>query len=195
MSYKQILISSSGKSTLLSLLLRLQSPTHGAIEIDGVNILEIPRTKLHERIICVPQDPILFPGTFRFNLDPSGNVAATESFEDALQAVGLLELVNARGGICAELDTEALSHGEQQLLAFARAVLKKTTLVGSCILVLDEATSGMDDVAEDRVRSLVRDLWKNQTIITIAHRETALQDVDLVLELDQGRMVRFEKGS
>jgi ATP-binding cassette, subfamily C (CFTR/MRP), member 1 len=182
----------SGKSTLLSVLLRLVDPSHGDILIDDIDITRMPRNVLRERLICLPQDCLLFAGTFRFNLDPEGKVLCTANFIDVLNKVGLWELVQKRGGLEGELEPDSLSHGEQQLLTFARALLRKDMLHGKCILILDEATSSMDEVAERRLHELVKQEYEKNTVISVAHRMEALRDVDLVLELQNGEILRLE---
>jgi ATP-binding cassette, subfamily C (CFTR/MRP), member 1 len=156
-----------------------------------MDIAKILRNILRNRLICLPQDPLLFPGTFRFNLNPESNITDTAALTAALTKVGLWELVTNRGGLDGELDPDSLSHGEQQLLAFARAILRKDMLGGKCLLILDEATSSMDDIAERRVRQLVGREFGGNTVVSVAHRLEALRDVDLALELEGGKVLRL----
>jgi ATP-binding cassette subfamily C (CFTR/MRP) protein 1 len=155
-----------------------------------MDITRIPRNDIRDRLICVPQDALLLPGTFRFNLDPESNIIPTASLETVLKKVGLWELVIERGGLNGEVDPNSISHGEQQLLAFARAILRKDMLDGKCILILDEATSSMDEDAQQLVYELVRQEFNENTVISVARRMNALKDVDLVIELEKGTILQ-----
>jgi ATP-binding cassette subfamily C (CFTR/MRP) protein 1 len=185
-----ILTQTSGKSTFLSVLLRLLDPTSGIILIDNIDITTLPRNFVRERIICLPQDPLLMSGTFEFNLNPQSGPINTTDLESALKQVGLFDLVIKRGGLQAEFQPESLSHGEQQLLALARAIVRKRLAAGRCILVLDEATSNLDAATEGVVRDVVRSEFGENTVISVAHRLDTLRDCDLVLVLADGEAVR-----
>jgi len=108
-----MLTHNSGKSTFLSVLLRLLDSTDGTIIIDGIDITTLPRNFVRERLICLPQDPLLMSGTFEFNLNPQKCLVDQEVMESALQKVRLWDLVNKRGGLKTEFQPESLSHGEQ----------------------------------------------------------------------------------
>jgi ATP-binding cassette subfamily C (CFTR/MRP) protein 1 len=109
---------------------------------------------------------------------------------DALNLVGLWTLVHDRGGINAEFEHQSLSHGQQQLLALARAIVRRRLAKGRCILVLDEATSNLDTATETFIQSVIAREFKSNTIIAVAHRLETLLDYDIVIELESGRIVR-----
>jgi ATP-binding cassette, subfamily C (CFTR/MRP), member 1 len=181
----------SGKSTLLSCLLRLIDPTRGSIIIDERNIGDIPKNLVRERLICVPQDALLFVGTFQFNLDPQGHVSDNEVVIDVLKLVGLWSLVESRGGLSGALQPDTLSHGEQQLLAVARAVLRKRAANGRCILILDEATSNIDGATQAVVQKVIDTEFKENTVITVAHRLETIKDCDVVIVLENGEISKI----
>lgn len=180
----------SGKSTFLSILLRLLDPTDGTIAIDGTDITTLPKNFVRERLICLPQDPLLMAGTFEFNLNPQDRPLDKKVMESALRQVRLWDLVFKRGGLKTEFQPESLSHGEQQLLALARAIVRKRLANGRCILVLDEATSNLDSVTEEVVQEVIRKEFRDNTVITVAHRLDTLKYCDLVLVLADGSIVR-----
>jgi ATP-binding cassette, subfamily C (CFTR/MRP), member 1 len=109
----------------------------------------------------------------------------------ALKSVGLWALVERRGGLETDLKPESLSHGEQQLLALARAILRKQIAKGNCILVLDEATSNLDSATEAVVQKVIHEDFRDNTVITVAHRLNTIKDADLVLMLERGEVVQM----
>jgi ATP-binding cassette subfamily C (CFTR/MRP) protein 1 len=175
---------------LLSSFLRLIDPTEGSVIVDGIDISTIERNTVRDRIICLPQDALVFPGSFRFNLDPEDRVTEVGSIEEVLKSVALWPLVEGRGGIEADLKPESMSHGEQQLLALARAILRKRVAKGRCILILDEATSNLDSASEAIVQKVVKEEFKDNTVITVAHRLDTIKDADGVLLLEKGEVVK-----
>ncbi|RDI88468.1 hypothetical protein Vi05172_g1477 [Venturia inaequalis] len=178
----------SGKSTLLSTIMRLIDPTSGTITIDGQDITNIPRNTVRDRLICLPQDALIFPGTFRFNLVPDSRITETSLILSALQRVNLLTLVEQRGGIDAEITPDSLSHGEQQLLALARAILRKDLARGRCILILDEATSNLDGATEGLMKKVIEEEFLGVTVVVVAHRLDSVGDADVVLVLEGGKV-------
>jgi ATP-binding cassette subfamily C (CFTR/MRP) protein 1 len=159
--------------------------------IDGYDICDIPRNTVRNRLICLPQDPLFFPGTFKFNLDPEGRTKSINQIETTLQKAGLWDLVERQGGLDAEMTPDSLSHGEQQLLVLGRAILHKQASSGRCILILDEATSNSDISSEMVVRTLVQEEFKYDTVISVAHRLDILKDMDRVILLDKGKIVKY----
>jgi ATP-binding cassette, subfamily C (CFTR/MRP), member 1 len=172
-------------------LLRLHDPTGGAILIDGIDISTIPRNLVRERLICLPQDALLMSGSFEHNLNPQDILLEDKVMESALQQVCLWDLVTKRGGLKTEFQPESLSHGEQQLLALARAIVRKKLAGGRCILVLDEAMSNLDAASEAVVQEVIRKEFKDNTMITVAHRLDTLKYCDVVLLLAEGKVVKM----
>jgi ATP-binding cassette subfamily C (CFTR/MRP) protein 1 len=189
--YIQADIFSSGKSTLLSSLLRLVDPSDGQIVIDGVDIGKVNKNIVRDRLICLPQDALIFPGTFRFNLDPISRIPEDEKLVEVLKSVRLWDMVEQRGGLLSDLKVDTLSHGEQQLLALARAILRKQAAAGHCILVLDEATSNLDKGTEVLIQEVISKEWKNNTVITVAHRLETVQDSDYIVLLEKGEVIKI----
>lgn len=124
----------SGKSSTLLALLHLIN-SRGAITIDGLDTSRIPRETLRERLTTVPQDPVSFAGNVRLNTDPQGKIS-DESIVEALQAVKLWDVVEAKGGLDAEVNEELFSKGQQQLFSLSRALLNHSRIV-----IMDEASS------------------------------------------------------
>jgi ABC-type multidrug transport system fused ATPase/permease subunit len=187
----RLLITKSGKSTFLSILLRLLDPTTGEIIVDGVDLGTLSRNSVRERLICLPQDPLLLPGTFEFNLNPEGKIKDAVQIEEVLKKVQMWNIVKGKGGLDAELDLESLSHGEQQLFALARAILKKQTTSSQRILVLDEATSNLDAGTEAIIQGVIQEEFKDDTVIAVAHRLDTLRDFDTIVVLDKGVVSKF----
>lgn len=145
---------------------------------------------MRSRLSCLPQDPLLFPGTILLNLNPDGRKISTIEAESILEKVQLSNLVENRGGLDATIMPESLSHGEQQLLALGRAILRKRSLNGErCILILDEATSNLDAVSETTFQQVIREEFQNDTVISVAHRLETLKDCDSIMVLDKGKVV------
>jgi ABC-type multidrug transport system fused ATPase/permease subunit len=175
----------------LSCFLRLIDPNDGRITIDGINIGNVPRNIVRDKLICLPQDALIFIGTFRFNLDTQNHVSSDDDIIDALKLVGLWLLVEERGGLSAEVHPDALSHGEQQLLAITRAVLRKRVAKGRSILILDEATSNIDAATQEVVQKVIETEFKDNTVITVAHRLETIKDSDMVIILNNGRISKM----
>jgi ATP-binding cassette subfamily C (CFTR/MRP) protein 1 len=170
----------------MSVLLRLLDPTTGEIIVDGVDLGTLSRNSVRERLVCLPQDPLLLPGTFEFNLNPEGKIKDAVQIEEVLKKVQMWNVVVEKGGLDAALDLESLSHGEQQLFALARAILKKQAADGRCILVLDEATSNLDADTEAIVQKVIQEEFKDNTVIAVAHRLDTLREFDTIVVLDKG---------
>jgi ATP-binding cassette subfamily B protein len=180
--------SGAGKSTLVDLLLRYYEPQAGEIRVDGVPLARFRRDALRRRVAVVSTEPYLFHGTLGENVlygaagaDP-GLVAAAVDRADLGEFVrslpeGLDTIVGERG--------TALSAGQKQRVALARAFLRSPE-----ILVLDEATSSLDVLTEERVRSSVRELMRGRTTLVITHRLHAVRDADRIAVLEGGRIVR-----
>ena len=179
----------SGKSSFLNTLFRIIEPSNGYISIDGVDISEISLEQLRSNISIIPQDPVLFCGTLRYNLDPFGECSDARLWE-ALQHVQLAEAVGRFPSKLDEPITEGgdnLSVGQRQLLCLARALLRD-----SMVICLDEATANVDIETDELIQEVVRKNFAGRTILTIAHRLNTIMDYDLVLVLDQGLLAEFD---
>lgn len=125
----------SGKSSLVSTLFRILDLDSGSIFVDGIDLSTLPRQTIRSRLIVVPQDPYLFDGSVRLNVDPSESVP-DDAIIEALRKVQLWDTIKESGGLSARVTNDYFSHGQKQLLCIASAMLRKGN-----ILVLDEATS------------------------------------------------------
>ncbi|KAE9378324.1 putative multidrug resistance protein [Stipitochalara longipes BDJ] len=174
----------SGKSSLLSVLLRILDMESGTITIDGVNLQVLPREIIRSRLVTIPQDPFILSGSVRLNADPTSSTS-DELIIAALTKVGLWSILSERGGLDAEMTANPLSQGEQQIFCLARAMLKTQ----GRILVLDEATSNVDAETDQLMQRLIREEFKGYTIITVAHRLDTILDSDRIVVLEAGRVV------
>ncbi|KAB5527837.1 hypothetical protein DKX38_021684 [Salix brachista] len=179
----------SGKSTLIQALFRIVEPREGSIIIDDVDISKIGLQDLRSRLSIIPQDPTMFEGTVRGNLDPLGQYSDYEIWE-ALEKCQLGDLVRAKDE---KLDSPVVengdnwSMGQRQLFCLGRALLKK-----SRILVLDEATASVDSATDGVIQKIISHEFKDRTVVTIAHRIHTIIDSDLVLVLSDGRVAEYD---
>ncbi|KAJ3073250.1 hypothetical protein HDU98_001932 [Podochytrium sp. JEL0797] len=176
----------SGKSTLLQAIFRFVVP-EGSVTIDGIDTAELDLKTLRSCVSSIPQDPFCFHGTLRFNLDPAGIYGDTELW-NALASVQLSETIARLSG---QLDAsiDSLSIGQKQLVCLARALLKR-----SKIIAMDEPTSSIDHDTEELIAKLLRGkggVFHGATMLTVAHRLNTIMDYDLVMVLDEGRLVEF----
>ncbi|XP_026991190.1 multidrug resistance-associated protein 1 isoform X3 [Tachysurus fulvidraco] len=182
----------AGKSSLTLGLFRIIEAAQGEICIDGVNISELGLHDLRSRITIIPQDPVLFSGSLRMNLDPFDGYSDEEVWK-ALEHAHLKHFVS---GLQDKLNHECseggenLSLGQRQLVCLARALLRKTK-----ILVLDEATAAVDVETDELIQSTIRTQFEECTVLTIAHRLNTIMDYTRVLVLDKGQMVEFDSPS
>ncbi|KAJ7977163.1 ABC transporter C family member 5 [Quillaja saponaria] len=179
----------SGKSTLIQALFRLIEPAGGKILIDSIDISTIGLHDLRSRLSIIPQDPTLFEGTIRGNLDPLEEHPDHEIWE-ALDKSQLGEIIRGKEQ---KLDTPVLENGDnwscgqRQLVSLGRALLKQQR-----ILVLDEATASVDSATDNLIQKIIRTEFKSCTVCTIAHRIPTVIDSDLVLVLSDGRIAEFD---
>lgn len=178
----------AGKSSLINAIFRL-SYVEGSILIDDYNTETIPLQTLRRNVSIIPQEPVLFSGTMRYNLDPF------DEFEDeklwsSLQDVHLHNLVSEMpGGLHAKI-TEGGSNfsvGQRQLVCLARAILRENK-----ILVMDEATANVDPITDSLIQKTIREKFEDCTVLTIAHRLLTVIDADKVLVMDAGHAVEFD---
>ncbi|KAG7325289.1 hypothetical protein KOW79_011605 [Hemibagrus wyckioides] len=179
----------AGKSSMTLCLFRLLEAAEGEISIDGVKIAEIGLHDLRSKLTIIPQEPVLFSGTLRMNLDPFEKY----SDDDIWNALKLSHLHKFVSNQTAKLELECseggenLSVGQRQLVCLARALLRKTR-----ILILDEATAAIDLETDDLIQSTIRTQFEDCTVFTIAHRLNTIMDYTRVLVLDKGQIAEFD---
>ncbi|KAL4600290.1 hypothetical protein ACB092_11G188100 [Castanea dentata] len=179
----------SGKSTLIQAIFRIVEPREGSIIIDDVDICKIGLHDLRSRLSIIPQDPAMFEGTVRTNLDPLQQYSDSEIWE-ALDKCQLGNLVRAKEE---KLDSTVIENGDnwsvgqRQIFCLGRALLKK-----SSILVLDEATASVDSVTDGVIQKIISQDFKNRTVVTIAHRIHTVIGGDVVLVLSEGRIAEYD---
>ncbi|XP_056392027.1 multidrug resistance-associated protein 1-like isoform X2 [Hyla sarda] len=182
----------AGKSSLTLGLFRILEPATGAIQIDGIDISKLGLHELRSKITIIPQDPVLFFGSLRMNLDPFDNYSDDDIWT-ALELAHLKSFASALSDglnhTCSE-GGENLSVGQRQLVCLARALLRKTK-----ILVLDEATAAVDLETDDLIQSTIRKEFQDCTVITIAHRLNTIMDYTRIVVFDKGEIVEIDTPS
>ncbi|KAI8528046.1 hypothetical protein RHMOL_Rhmol12G0120700 [Rhododendron molle] len=179
----------SGKSTLMQALFRVMEPVQGRILIDGIDISKIGLQDLRSRLSIIPQDPILFQGTMRSNLDPLQQHSDHEIWE-VMGKCHLADIVRQDQRLldmAVKEDGENWSMGQRQLVCLARVLLQRRK-----ILVLDEATASVDAATDNVIQRRIREETSRCTVVTVAHRLPTIIDYDLVLVLDQGKVVEYD---
>ncbi|PSR85992.1 ABC transporter C family member 4 like [Actinidia chinensis var. chinensis] len=182
----------SGKSTLIQVFFRLVEPSGGRIIIDGIDISTIGLHDLRSRFGIIPQEPVLFEGTVRSNIDPIG-LYSDEEIWKSLEHCQLKEVVAGKPG---KLDSSVVDNGDnwsvgqRQLLCLGRVMLKH-----SRVLFMDEATASVDSQTDAVIQKIIREDFATCTIISIAHRIPTVMDCDRVLVIDAGRAKEFDKPS
>jgi ATP-binding cassette subfamily B protein len=177
----------AGKTTLVNLLMRFYDLEGGAIRLDGADIAEMPRFALRSKLGMVLQDTWLFGGTIRDNIRYGNPSASDDDLLAAAKATYVDRFVRALpAGYDTAIDEESsnLSAGEKQLITIARAFL-----ADPAILILDEATSSVDTRTEVLVQRAMATLRERRTSFVIAHRLSTIRDADLILVMDQGKIV------
>ncbi|KFQ18484.1 Multidrug resistance-associated protein 6, partial [Merops nubicus] len=179
----------AGKSTLAVGLLRLVEAAEGAILIDGLDIAQLGLHDLRTKITVIPQDPVLFSGSLRMNLDPLNQYTDA----DIWTALELTQLKNFVADLPDQLEYkctdqgENLSTGQKQLVCLARALLQKAKIV-----ILDEATAAVDFETDLQIQSTLRTQFRDSTVLTIAHRINTIMDCDRILVLENGQIAEFD---
>ncbi|GFZ19431.1 multidrug resistance-associated protein 10 [Actinidia rufa] len=182
----------SGKSTLIQVFFRLVEPSGGRIIIDSIDISTIGLHDLRSRFGIIPQEPVLFEGTVRSNIDPIG-LYSDEEIWKSLERCQLKEVVAGKPG---KLDSSVVDNGDnwsvgqRQLLCLGRVMLKH-----SRVLFMDEATASVDSQTDSVIQKIIREDFATCTIISIAHRIPTVMDCDRVLVIDAGRAKEFDKPS
>ncbi|CAH1101572.1 unnamed protein product [Psylliodes chrysocephalus] len=177
----------AGKSSLIAALFRLAN-VEGTIAIDDIETKDIALKELRSKISIIPQDPVLFSGTLRYNLDPFDEYS-DEKLYNALQEVELKDPAN----IINRLENRVMdrgsnySVGQRQLICLARAIIRNNK-----ILMLDEATANVDPQTDALIQKTIRTKFANCTVLTVAHRLNTIMDSDKVLVMDQGTVAEFD---
>ncbi|KAI5445048.1 ATP-binding cassette sub- C member 8, variant 3 [Lathyrus oleraceus] len=182
----------SGKSTLISALFRLVEPSRGDILIDGLNICSMGLKDLRMKLSIIPQEPTLFKGSIRTNLDPLG----LYSDDDIWKAIEKCQLKETISKLPSLLDSSVSdeggnwSLGQRQLFCLGRVLLKRNK-----ILVLDEATASIDSATDAILQRVIRQEFEECTVITVAHRVPTVIDSDMVMVLSYGKLMEYDEPS
>eukprot|EP00835_Amoeboradix_gromovi_P004345 NODE_333_length_10741_cov_0.423135.p1 type:complete len:1269 gc:universal NODE_333_length_10741_cov_0.423135:3321-7127(+) len=175
----------AGKSTIISSLFRIVDGFRGAIKLDEHNIKDLSLKLLRNSIAIIPQEPVTFTTTLRYNLDPLNQFTEQDLWR-VLERMNLMTKINTFDDKLDTILTNQLSAGEKQLLCIARAVLSECRIV-----VLDEATSRIDAKSDRHIQQVIRDMFGDKTVVTIAHRLDTIIDSDRVLVMDAGLVVEY----
>lgn len=178
----------AGKSSVLAALLRM-CHVEGEIILDGVDILkDVPLSRARSVVSVIPQDPILFSGSLRSNLDPFDMYTDDEIWL-SLEKVQLDKKINSKAEKLESFITESgknFSVGERQLICLARALLKN-----SHVIVIDEATANVDNATDKKIQEVLHEHFKDSSRITVAHRLNTIMNSDRVVVMDSGRVVQY----
>ncbi|KAM6895582.1 ATP-binding cassette sub-family C member 9 [Xenentodon cancila] len=180
----------SGKSSLSLALFNMVDIFEGKIIIDGIDICKLPLQTLRSRLSIILQDPVLFSGSIRFNLDPERKCTDDRLWE-ALEIAQLKNMVKALPGGLDAVVTEGgenFSVGQRQLFCLARAFVRK-----SSILIMDEATASIDMATENILQKVVMTAFADRTVVTIAHRVHTILTADMVIVMKRGNILEYDK--
>eukprot|EP00697_Spironema_sp_BW2_P016516 gnl/Spiro4/7777_TR4091_c0_g1_i1.p1 gnl/Spiro4/7777_TR4091_c0_g1~~gnl/Spiro4/7777_TR4091_c0_g1_i1.p1 ORF type:complete len:1516 (+),score=565.05 gnl/Spiro4/7777_TR4091_c0_g1_i1:47-4594(+) len=179
----------AGKSSLINALFRMVECNPGSIFIDGVDISKIGISELRSKLSIIPQDPMLFVGTLRSNLDPFNEFTDVQ-LNQAIERCHLHDLVTKAGqglDMVIKENGENLSVGQRQLLCLGRALLRE-----SRILLMDEATASVDRETDNLIQATIRSSFADRTVITIAHRINTIMDSSRIMVMDSGYLAEFD---
>lgn len=175
----------------MTALMRIVEIDSGSIVIDGVDTSTLGLQQVRSRIAVIPQDPVLFSGTIKTNLDPFEEFTA-DRLELVLKRVGLMDESNDKACV-RSLEDEVLeggnnfSAGQRQLVVIGRALLREAS-----IIICDEATAAVDAETDSRMQTIFRTDFANATCLTVAHRLNTIMDSDFVLVMDDGAAAEFD---
>ncbi|XP_069464906.1 LOW QUALITY PROTEIN: ATP-binding cassette sub-family C member 10 [Ambystoma mexicanum] len=178
----------SGKSTIFLALFRMMELDRGQILIDNINTRLVGLEALRSKLAIIPQDPFLFSGSVRENLDPWGSHADDVLYQ-VLEQCHLKEVVTRMGGLDAEVGErgKSLSMGQRQLVCLARALLTQAK-----VLCIDEATASVDQKTDQVLQQTIRERFADKTVLTIAHRLNTIMDSDRVLVMHAGKVAELD---
>jgi len=178
----------AGKSSVTLTLFRIVELDQGQICIDGVDIASLGLHTLRNKLTIIPQDPVLFSGSLRMNLDPVKQFTDSQLWETLKMSHLENFVTNLKEGLEHEITEggENVSVGQRQLICLARALLRKTK-----ILVLDEATAAVDLETDDLIQGTLKNSFNDCTVLTIAHRLSTIMDYDKVLVMQEGQVAEF----
>ena len=178
----------AGKTTIINLILGFYKINSGNILFDGKNMDDISLESIRKNVSFIQQNPYIFDDTIKRNIIINNNNISDENIINILKQVGLYDRVKSfENGIYEKINDNSFSKGEKQLLAFARAIAKETS-----IYVFDEPTSNVDVESEIQLKKVIDNLSKDSTVIIIAHRPATIESVDKILKVEDGKVVQVK---
>lgn len=179
-----------GKSSLLYTLLHMIPIDQGIIYVDDIPITSVSPSLIRESIVAIPQEVYIFSSTVRENLDPSKKHTEDKIIETLEKVQLWTTSISPRGGLDAQIDDKFFSHGQAQLFALARAILRKPK-----VLLLDEITTSLDQDTTKLVQRVIEEEFRGVTVLAVAHHLDFITDFDRVVVMDQGRIIEVGEPS